>query len=327
MIEMFRPLPVALACALLAALAWHLAAGAHSVPLPTVLQALISGVADSYDSAVILQIRLPRALGAMLAGACLAAAGALMQGATRNPLADPGLFGLLAGAALAVVLGQGHLGLTGPLAVPLLAAIGALAGALMVWALSAAAPAGGTLTPVLAGAAVTAFLGAITLLLNLMDEAQYDALRIWLSGALSGLRMPVMMLAAPAGTAAMIAALVIAPRLTALEMGDEAAQGVGLNLARLRAATLVTVVILTACAVALAGPLGFVGLTVPHVARMIAGADYGRLMPVSIVLGAIYLLGMDTAARVALAPAEISVGILTALIGAPIFILLVRARV
>jgi len=321
-----RSLPLLLGLALLFALAWHLAAGAHSVPLQNVVKALISGAPDSYDAVVVTQIRLPRAVGAMFAGASLAAAGALMQGATRNPLADPGLFGLLAGAALAVVLGQGIFGLTSPVAVPILAAAGALAGAVMVWTLTAASNAGGTLTPVLAGAAVTAFLGAVTLLMNLLDERNFDALRIWLSGSLAGLRLPVLMATAPVAAAGLVAALLIGPRLTALGMGDETAKSLGFNLRRLRAATLVAVVVLTACAVALAGPLGFVGLTVPHVARLIAGVDYGRIVPLSMMLGAIYLLAMDTAARVAVAPAEMSVGILTALIGAPVFVLLVRSR-
>ncbi|MEI4262641.1 FecCD family ABC transporter permease [Roseovarius sp. D0-M9] len=321
-----RSLPLLLGLALLSALAWHLAAGAHSVPLQNVVKALISGAPESYDAVVVTQIRLPRAVGAMLAGASLAAAGALMQGATRNPLADPGLFGLLAGAALAVVLGQGTFGMTSPVAVPILAAAGALAGAVMVWTLTAASNAGGTLTPVLAGAAVTAFLGAVKLLMNLMDERNFDALRIWLSGSLAGLRLPVLMVTAPVAAAGLVAALLIGPRLTALGMGDETAKSLGFNLRRLRAATLVAVVVLTACAVALAGPLGFVGLTVPHVARLIAGVDYGRIVPLSMMLGAICLLAMDTAARVAVAPAEMSVGILTALIGAPVFVLLVRSR-
>lgn len=318
--------PVLLALLLVVALAWHLAAGAHTVPLAGVVRALISGTPDSYDAVVVTQIRLPRAFGAMLAGASLAAAGALMQGATRNPLADPGLFGLLAGASLAVVLGQGSFGLTGPIALPVLAAAGALAGAVIVWGLSAATNAGGSMTPVLVGVAVTAFLGAVTLLLNLMDERSFDTLRIWLSGSLAGLRMPVLIAAAPVSIVALGAALLIGPRLTALGMGDEAARSLGFNLGRLRAVTLVSVVGLTAASVALAGPLGFVGLTVPHVARLMIGVDYGRILPLSMILGAIYLLSIDTIARTVLAPAEVSVGILTALIGAPVFVLLVRGR-
>lgn len=298
--------------ALVLALALHLAAGAHHVSPGNVWEALMSTTGDSYDAVVVRQIRLPRALGAIVAGANLAAAGALMQGATRNPLADPGLFGLLAGASLAVVVGYGAFGLSGPFALPLMAAIGALAGAAAVWGLSMAANTGGMLTPILAGAAVTAFLGALTLLLNLLDERNFDALRIWLSGSLAGLRLPVLAVAAALSTPALVMALLIAPKLTALGMGDEAAKGLGLNLTRLRTATLLAVVVLTACAVALAGPLGFVGLTVPHVARLFVGVDYARVMPLSLALGAIYLLSTDTLARVALAPTEVSVGILTA---------------
>ncbi|WP_375257021.1 FecCD family ABC transporter permease [Citreimonas sp.] len=311
---------------LLVALAWHLGAGAHAVPVRSVIPTLLAG-GDSYEAAVIAEIRLPRALGAMLAGAALAAAGALMQGATRNPLAEPGLFGLLAGAALAVVAGQGVFGLGAPTLLPLLAAAGALGGALMVWALTAAAGGGaGMLTPVLAGAAVTAFLAALTMLLNLLDQRGFEDLRIWLSGSLAGLRMPVVALVAPWALAGLVAALIAAPKLTVLSLGDEAAHALGVPVARIRALALAAVVVLTASAVALAGPLAFVGLTVPHAARLLIGTDYARLLPASVVLGAIYLLAADTLGRTVIAPAEVSTGILTALVGAPVFVLLLRAR-
>ncbi|SDY64114.1 FecCD family ABC transporter permease [Citreimonas salinaria] len=311
---------------LLGALAWHLGAGAHSVPMRSVLQTLLAG-GESYEAAVIAEIRLPRALGAMLAGAALSAAGALMQGATRNPLAEPGLFGLLAGAALAVVAGQSLLGLDAPVLLPVLAALGALGGALMVWGLTAAAGGGaGMLTPVLAGAAVTAFLAALTMLLNLLDERGFEDLRIWLSGSLAGLRMPVVAIVAPWTLAGLAAALVVAPKLTVLSLGDEAAHALGVPVARIRALALAAVVLLTASAMALAGPLAFVGLTVPHAARLIFGTGYARLLPASVLLGAIFLLAADALGRTVIAPAEVSSGILTALVGAPVFVLLLRAR-
>ncbi|SFD78332.1 FecCD family ABC transporter permease [Roseivivax sediminis] len=318
--------PAALGLLLLSALVWHLGTGAHSVPPGAVVTALLGG-GDSYDAAVIAEIRLPRALGAMLAGAALSAAGALMQGATRNPLAEPGLFGLLAGAALAVVAGQSVFGLTAPPLLPVLAAVGALAGALMVWGVTAAAGGGtGMLTPVLAGAAVTAFLAALTTLLNLIDERSFEDLRVWLSGSLAGLRLPVVTLVAPWALAGLAAALVLAPKLTVLSLGDEAAHALGVAVGRIRALTLIAVVVLTASAVALAGPLAFVGLTVPHAARLIFGTGYARLVPASIALGAVYLLAADTAGRTVIAPAEVSTGILTALVGAPVFVLLLRVR-
>ena len=320
-------LPVTvLSVLLIGALAWHLGAGAHAVPPRAVISALLSG-GESYDAAVIAGIRLPRALGAMLAGASLSAAGALMQGATRNPLAEPGLFGLLAGAALAVVAAQGVFGLGAPSLVPLLAAFGALVGALMVWGLTTAAGGGaGMLTPVLAGAAVSAFLAALTTLLNLVDERNFEDLRVWLSGSLAGLRMPVVGMVAPWALAGLAAALLLAPKLTVLSLGDESAQALGVPVARIRVLTLAAVVVLTASAVALAGPLAFVGLTVPHAARLTFGSDYTRLLPASIALGAIYLLAADTVGRTLIAPAEISTGILTALVGAPVFVALLKVR-
>ncbi|SFG10991.1 iron complex transport system permease protein [Palleronia marisminoris] len=319
------PLPAILIALPLAAALWHLSAGAQSIPWETVLHALAMP-GESFETVVIREIRLPRTLGAAIAGAGLGVAGALMQGVTRNPLAEPGLFGLLAGAALAVVAGQSVPGLGGVAALPFLAALGAVAGAAMVWALTTLARSGSELTPVLAGAAVTAFLVALTTLLNLLDERGFEELRIWLSGSLAGLRMTVILTVLPWVLCGFGAALFIGPRLTALAMGDEAATGLGLSVARLRAAAIAAVVALTAVGVAVAGPLAFVGLTVPHAARLLVGTDYARVVPVSMGLGAAYLLGVDTLARIVLSPSEISTGILTAILGAPVFIALVRLR-
>ncbi|ETX30364.1 FecCD family ABC transporter permease [Roseivivax isoporae] len=318
--------PAALGLLLLAALGWHVTAGAHAVPIGAALDALWSG-GDSYEAAVVTQIRLPRALGAVLAGAALAVAGALMQGATRNPLAEPGLFGLLAGAALAVVAGQGLFGIDTPAALPVLAAAGAAGGAAMVLVLTLAAGGGaGLLTPILAGAAVTAFLAALTMLLNLLDARSFEDLRVWLSGSLAGVRMPLVATVAPAVAVGGALALAVAPKLTVLALGDETAQALGVRVGRTRAAAFAAVVALTAGAVALAGPLAFVGLTVPHAARLVFGTGYARLVPASALLGAVYLLAADTLGRTLLAPAEVSAGILTALVGAPVFVALIRAR-
>ncbi|WP_112312612.1 FecCD family ABC transporter permease [Pseudogemmobacter bohemicus] len=320
-------LPLLLAAALIAALALHLTFGAVSMPLSQVWQGLSGGDDLSFEAAVVRELRLPRAIAAALAGAGLAAAGVLMQAVTRNPLAEPGLFGLLAGAALAVLLGRTIPALASPDWLAPLAALGSLAGAGLVWALvRAAGDGGGLLLPALAGSAVTAFLVALTTLISLMDARAFEDMRIWLSGSLAGLRLPVLAWIAPWALAGLALAALVGPRLTILTMGDEAATGLGLNPGRLRAMALASVVVMTAAAVAMAGPLGFVGLTVPHLLRLTGPMDQSRLLRLSMLAGAAYLVLADTLARVLIAPVEVSAGILTALIGAPVLVALVRMR-
>ncbi|MEM7711678.1 MAG: iron chelate uptake ABC transporter family permease subunit, partial [Pseudomonadota bacterium] len=184
--------------ALVLALGWHIAVGARTIPLGTVLTSLVAPDPTVFDHVVIRDLRLPRALIAVGVGAGLAVAGALMQGVTRNPLAEPGLLGLLAGASFAVVIGHGFLGVAEAAAIPALAAIGALCGAALVWSIACAAPGGGTpLTLVLAGAAVTAFLGALVSVVHLIDEDSFENLRVWLTGTLAGRQVEVALWALP----------------------------------------------------------------------------------------------------------------------------------
>ena len=249
-----------------------------------------------------------------------------MQGVTRNPLADPGLFGLLAGASFAVVFGT-FTGLTGPAFIPLLAALGALGAAAIVWAIASAVPGGATpMTLVLAGAAVTAFLAALTAIMLLLDENSFELLRVWLTGTLTGRPGDTGLWAGAWLALGLGLSLVSSRQVTALAMGDETATGLGVDVAKLRLAILLSVVALTAAAVALAGPMGFVGLVVPHIVRLIVGHDYRVIVPGAAVAGAIFMLLADIAARMLLAPVEISTGLITALLGAPFFIWLVRAR-
>ncbi|MFE3838609.1 FecCD family ABC transporter permease [Pseudogemmobacter sonorensis] len=306
---------------------WHLGAGGQTLSPAFVWSALTGGESDTFEAAIVRELRLPRAIGAALAGAGLAAAGVLMQAVTRNPLAEPGLFGLLAGASLAVLLGRGIPALAAPELLAPLAAAGSLVGALLVLALTrAAGQGGGMLTPALAGAAVTAFLVALTTLVSLLDLRAFEDMRIWLSGSFAGLRLPVVAMVAPWALLGMGAALAIGPKLTILTMGDEAATGLGLDPRRIRALALAAVVVMTAAAVAMAGPLGFVGLTVPHAVRLLGPMGQGRLVALSMLAGGFYLVLADTVARLLLFPVEISAGILTALIGAPVLVLLVRLR-
>ncbi|MEL6577644.1 MAG: iron ABC transporter permease [Pseudomonadota bacterium] len=309
------------------AFGWHVAVGAKTIPLGTVLTALIAPDPTLFDHVVIRDLRLPRAVFAVVVGASLSVAGALMQGVTRNPLADPGLLGLLAGASFAVVMAIGVFDLAAPEWLPLIAAAGALGAAGLVWSIAAAAPGGMTpLTLVLSGAAVTAFLAALIAVANLLDEDSFESLRVWLTGTLAGRSTEVMAWTLPWLAAGLLVALACARQVTVLAMGEEAATGLGVEVGRLKAMVLFAVVALTASAVAIAGPMGFVGLVVPHAVRLIVGHDYRLIVPFSALFGATFLLVADIAARMVLAPVEVSTGIVTALLGAPFFVWLIRAR-
>jgi iron complex transport system permease protein len=306
---------------------WHISVGAKTIPLVTVIQALLAYDATAFDHVVVVEMRLPRALFAVAVGAALAVSGALMQGVTRNPLADPGILGLLIGASFAVVLFVGVFNIAPAPALPLVAALGALAAAATVWGIASAAPGGATpLTLVLAGAAITAFLAALVTVALLLDEQTFQELRVWLTGSLAGGSRDVMFWAAPWLAAGFAIAFALGRQLTALGMGDEAATGLGIRVDRLKVLALLAVVALTASAVAIAGPLAFIGLVVPHAVRLFVGQDYRLVVPWSAIAGAAYLLVMDIAARMALAPLEISTGLVTALLGAPVFVWLVRTR-
>ena len=297
------------------------------MPLSTVFQALVAPDPELFDHIVIRELRVPRAVLAVVAGSSLAVAGALMQGVTRNPLAEPGILGLMVGASFAVVLAVGVFDLAGPAWLPLIAAAGALGAALLVGLIASAAPGGATpLTLVLAGAAVSALLGAVITAANLIDQDSFENLRVWLNGTLAGHGRDVLGWTAPWLVAGFVVAFGIARQVTALALGDDTAVGLGIRVARLKVLALFAVVALTASAVALAGPLGFVGLVIPHAVRLFVGADYRLIVPYSAVAGAAYLLVVDIAARLVLAPIEIATGIVTALLGGPFFVWLVRAR-
>ncbi|ARO16006.1 iron complex transport system permease protein (plasmid) [Ketogulonicigenium robustum] len=316
---------LALACAAMVIV--HIAVGAKPIAFTTVAQALVAPDPTQFDHAVVRNLRLPRALFAATVGAALAVAGALMQGITRNPLAAPGVLGLTMGASFAVVIGGSLAGLTQVAFVPPLAAGGALFAALLVWAIARAVPGGLTvLTLLLAGAAVSTFLGALITLSQLLDAQNYERLRGWLVGTLSGRSMTVFWVVLPWLAAALAGALLIARQITVMAMGEDVATALGLRTGWLRFWALAIVVTLTACAVALAGPLGFIGLVVPHAVRLIVGSDYRWIIPCALLAGATYLLGVDTLARILIAPREIATGILTAMLGAPLFIWLVWSR-
>ncbi|MEX2543346.1 MAG: iron ABC transporter permease [Trueperaceae bacterium] len=304
-----------------------LAVGSMSIPLPAVFGGLFS--ADGSVTSLILQtVRLPRALSAILVGASLGVAGAIMQALTRNPLASPGILGVNAGAALTVVAAVLVLG-NPPLATyALFALLGAAVAGALVYALGNAGR--GSSSPLrlaLAGAVLMSFLTSLTTALLLLDRNTLDSVRFWTAGSLAGRDMELFALAAPYMLTGLLLSVPLARQLTALSLGDDVARGLGQRSGRVKLFAALVVVLLAGGAVALAGPVAFVGLVAPHLARFLAGVDYRWVLPYAALLGAMLVIVGDIGARVALRPQEVPVGVVMALIGAPFFIYLARSMV
>lgn len=318
-------LALALAVALLVlAVAASLALGAKSIPLHTVWDALWHADPMSEDHGIVRGLRLDRTVVGILAGSTLAVAGALAQTLTRNPLADPGLLGLNAGAALAIVLGSVVGGLRGSGPQLLLALAGAALAGALVYGVGAGRGAAAPARLALAGAAVTALLTAVTQGIVLAEPTALNELRYWLAGSLTG-RQGVALgpLAAAAGLLLVLAVPLVRP-LAAVALGDDAAAGLGVRVGRTRAAVMALVVALAAVATALAGPIAFVGLAVPHLVRAVAGARVGWLLALSAPVGAAVVLAADVVGRLVARPGEVSVGIATALGGGVLLAVLAR---
>ncbi|WP_205696745.1 iron ABC transporter permease [Conexibacter sp. SYSU D00693] len=311
---------------LLAACAASLAIGSLDIPLREVWEALVSR--DDTDAhAIVHDLRIPRTELGVLVGGALGAAGALMQGVTRNPLAEPQILGINSGAALSVVAAISVLGISAPVAYAGFALLGAALASVLVYLLGATGRGGATPVKLaLAGAVLTALLTALTSAILVFDAQTLDEFRFWIVGSIAGRDTEVLTAVAPFMLTGLAIALLCGRSLNALAMGDEVARSLGHHVDRSRGWAALGFVLLAGGAVAAAGPIGFVGLTVPHVARALVGPDYRWVIPFSIVLGATLLLVGDVAGRVVSRPDELEVGIITALIGAPFFIWLVRRR-
>lgn len=308
-------------CAIVA----HLTFGAKQIMPMDIGRAFWHFDPTNFDHVIVRQMRAPRTLTAICVGASLSVSGALMQGVTRNPLADPGLLGLMSGAAFGVVVGSGLFGIEADIWMPAFAAVGALAAALLVGTVAVLAPFGRSpAVLLLSGAAVSAFLTAVVTGINIFDEDSFSVFRVWLTGAITADAARMLPYSIPWLLAGMGVSLISAPQVTALAMGHETATGLGVNTAALSRRLLFCTVVLTAASVAMVGPLGFVGLVVPHAVRLLIGADYRLIVPCSAILGALFLLAVDLTARVILAPVEVATGVITTLLGAPVFVLLVR---
>jgi iron-siderophore transport system permease protein len=303
-----------------------LAVGARPIGVGSVWQALWAPSGTEED-VIVRGLRVPRTVLGIAVGLALGVAGALMQGHTRNPLADPGLLGVSAGAALAVVIGIYAFGVTTLLGYVWFAFAGAFAASVAVFVLGSLGPGGASpVSLALAGVAVTALLGALTSAIVLVDVSTLDAYRLWSVGALAGRGPDVALQVAPFVLGGLVIGLAGAPGLNLLALGDDVARGLGQNVTVVRWSGLVAITLLTGAAVAACGPIAFLGLVVPHIARALTGPDHRWLLPAAGLTGAVLLLGADIVGRVVARPGELQVGIVLALIGAPFFIALVRRR-
>ncbi|WP_066314333.1 iron ABC transporter permease [Bacillus sp. FJAT-29814] len=279
----------------------------------------------SNEHIIIETVRLPRALIASAVGASLAIAGTLMQTLTKNPLASPGIFGINAGAGFAVVAAITLFNVNNMQGFNALAFLGAAVAAISVYAIGSFGREG--MTPMkltLAGAAISAMFASFTQGLLVLDEALLDQVLFWLAGSVSGRKLETLISVLPYIGIGWVGALLISGKMNILAMGEDVAKGLGLNTGLLKIAIGVIVILLAGAAVATAGPIGFVGIVVPHLTRSIVGIDHRWVIPFAGVLGAILLLAADIAARYLLMPSEVPVGVMTAIIGTPFFIYIAR---
>ncbi len=313
---------------LVACLLWSITLGAADITTDVVFAALFNFDDSEFDHLIIQTVRLPRVLAGALVGAGLAVAGAIMQGLTRNPLADSGILGINAGAAFAVVMTVYLLGSPSLSVYAIAALIGAGAAAVFVYGLGSMGRGGPTpLRLTLAGVILTAFVTSLTTAILIQDQETLDQIRFWTAGSLAGRDMALLQQTAPIVFVGIIGSLLISRQVTTISLGEDVAKGLGQNTLLVKIIAAVMVVLLAGGSVALAGPIGFVGLIIPHVARFVAGVDYRWIIPYSALFGALLVTVADVAARMALRPQELPVGIMMAILGAPFFIYLARWKV
>lgn len=304
-----------------------IAIGAKSIPWRHVIDALGHYVPSNDEHLIIRQLRLPRTALALSVGAALGLAGGVMQGITRNPLADPGLLGVNAGAALFVVIGMSRFGVSSSSALVWFALAGAAVAGGLVYTLGAMGRGGATPVKLaIAGAALAALMGSFTSAMTLMDAMTLDSYRFWAVGSVAGRNLDVLWSVLPFLAVGAVVAVGSGRSLNGLALGEDVATALGQRVGLVRAAAATSVVLLCGGATAAAGPIWFVGLTVPHVVRSITGPDHRWLLPYSMLVGAAFLTLADVVGRVVARPGELEVGIITAAIGAPVFIAFVRRR-
>lgn len=299
--------------------------GSRTVELSDILAAL-AGRDETVSQAAVIA-RLPRTALAILVGAALAISGATMQAVTRNPIADPGILGVTGGASLAIVVGIAFVGISHPYAYMGFAIAGAAAAAVFVYSVGSLGRGGATpLKLALAGAATSAAFGSLISAIMLPRVDLLSSFQSWQVGGVGGAEWSRIAMAAPMLAVGALICLLCARGMNSLALGDDLATGLGENVAQTRLISALGAVILAGVATAIAGPIGFVGLVIPHVCRMMAGTDHRWLLPLSGLTGAAFLLAADIVGRVVAPIEEIQVGIITAVIGAPFFIWIVRRQ-
>lgn len=318
---------VALSVVLLAVIVLSIGVGARDISATTIIDSLRAYDASIEAHVTIHELRIPRTLTGLVVAPALGLSGALIQAFTRNPLADPGILGVNAGAAFAVTVAIGLLGITAPLGYVWFALLGAAAVTIAVYLLGTIG--GSRATPAkitLAGVAIGAVLGGVTTAIVLASRDTFDAMRFWGVGSLAGRNLDVVLSFAPFIVAGVLLAGVVARPLNALALGNELATSLGVKLGSLRVIVIVAVTLLAGTATALAGPIAFVGLMVPHVVRWCVGPDQRWIFTFTLVVSPILLLSADVVGRVLLPSGELRVGLVTALLGAPVLIFLARRK-
>jgi iron-siderophore transport system permease protein len=313
--------------ALAALIVLSLRVGSIEVTMSDAFSALFFLDEESYEQLVVRSQRLPRTIIGLGIGAALAVAGAAMQAATRNPLAGPGILGVNSGAAFGVVTAVFFLGITHPYGFIWFAFAGGLLATTVVFMIGSVGPGGASPVKLaLAGVVVSALLGSWTTALVLFDEQSLDVMRFWSAGSLSGRDLSVLVAVAPFLVVGVVVLILLGDQLNILSLDEDSARALGMNTGRMRAFVSVVVVLLAGASVAVAGPIGFVGLAVPHIVRRFSGPDYRWVIGYCVVVGPLLLLSADILGRIIAHPSEVQVGIVTAMVGAPFLIALARRR-
>ena len=298
--------------------------GAKSIAFTKVIDVLLGNAPDSLEAAIILQ-RIPRTVFGILAGGALGISGALMQSITRNPIADPSILGVNTGASLFVVAGIAFFNITVAYQYIWLAIIGAGVTAVFVYSVASMGKDGATpLKLALSGSAVSIVLGSLVSTIMLPNNRVMEAFRFWQVGSIGSATWESIMLISPFLIVGFIISMFISGYLNNLALGDEAATALGTNVVMTRTIGALSSVLLCGATTALAGPIGFVGLIIPHIIRLIFGSEMSKMLPLSFLGSAILMLVSDIIGRIISLPGETEVGIVTAVIGAPVFILAIR---
>ena len=311
---------------LVVAIASSLMIGANPLS-PQVVWAAIRGEGTTETTYIVIGLRIPRTVAGLVAGAALGVAGALTQAFTRNPLADPGILGVNAGAALAVALGVALLGLRDISALVWLALLGAFVVTIAVYLIgSSGRGAPDPLRLTLAGVALGAVFSGITTGMTLSNPDAFDAMRSWNAGSLLGRGFDVIVRVLPFIALGLALAFLVGSAMNALALGEDVARAQGAEVRRIRVAVIVSTTLLAGAATALVGPIAFVGLMIPHIVRWVFGVDQRTIIALSALLAPVLVLLSDVLGRVIIAPAEVPVGIVTAFVGAPVLIVLARRK-